>query len=389
MRLNKAALWAFCVGIVLFWCGLYLFVPILAVYSRAKGASMALVGLITGSYGLTQLILRIPLGAASDRLGWRKPFVLAGFIVVILSCLGLAWSPTPEWILVFRGLSGVAASAWVAVTVLLAGFFPPDKAVQATSVLTFCAALGQLLSTTAGGWIADRWGWTMPFRGGAVLAAVGILFALPLPEKRTPPASRLTWQRFRHVATVPSLILVSLLAAVSQYASHTTVQGFVPLYATQLGASRTVLGWLSSAALIPSTTMSLFAAGIASRIGGRRAVGLGLLVVFAAVFVVPWVRTIPMLIVARIVHGLGTGLAYPVAMGLSIRTVPQEERASAMGIFQAVYAVGMFVGPALSGLIAQWWGLNAVFWSTGLLCLGAGVPTLAEISLRRETQPAS
>lgn len=371
MKSNKTTLALFCIGIFLFWAGLYLYVPILSVYSKAKGASLSLVGLIAGSYGLTQLIFRIPLGAASDRLGVRKPFVLAWFLVIIASCLGLAWAPTPEWIFIFRALSGVAASVWVMVTVMFAGFFPPDKAVHATGLLSFLSGAGQMAATTAGGWVADQWGWIAPFAGGAILAGAGLIFSLPLPEQRTPSANRLTLKRFLHVATIPTLILVSLVSALDQYSFHTTLQGFIPLYAADLGASATVLGWLTSATLIPYVITSLWAARIGARIGEKRTVAIGLLVVCLAVAVVPWIKTVPLLILTRIIHGLGRGITYPITMGLSIKSVAQEERASAMGIFQAIYALGMFAGPTLSGIVADRWGMSAVFWTSAAVSLGA------------------
>ena len=369
MKRDRVAYVLFCIGIVLFWAGLYLFVPILSVYSKTKGATLAMIGLITGSYGVTQLLFRIPMGIASDKLGLRKPFVLAGFVIIVASCLGLAWAPTPGGIFAFRALSGIAASVWVMVTVLFAGFFPPGQAVQATSMVNFFSGLGQMGATGAGGWVADTWGWAAPFLGGGLLAIAGLLCTLPIKEKRTPRANRLTWQRFRHVITMPSLIIISLIAAFDQYALHTTLQGFVPLYATDLGASKTVLGWLASLTLGANVLMSLVAARFAPRIGERRAIRIGLVIVFAAVVSIPWARTVPLLIALRILHGLGRGLVYPVAMGLSIKSVPQEERASAMGIFQAIYALGMFAGPTISGFVAQSWGLNAVFWSTSAFSL--------------------
>ena len=113
MKSSKLTLTLFCIGIVLFWAGLYLYVPTLSVYSKGKGASLSLVGLIAGSYGLAQLIFRVPLGAASDRLGLRKPFVLAGFLVIIASCLGLAWAPTPEWYVAEDDLPALTVGARV------------------------------------------------------------------------------------------------------------------------------------------------------------------------------------------------------------------------------------------------------------------------------------
>jgi MFS family permease len=81
--------------IYLFWFSLYLFVPILSVYARSVGASLSMVGLIVSSYGLTQLLVRIPIGMLSDHLGRRRPFVTAAFIIVVVSVVGLALSPNP------------------------------------------------------------------------------------------------------------------------------------------------------------------------------------------------------------------------------------------------------------------------------------------------------
>lgn len=59
----------------LYWSSMYLYVPILAVQARDLGASMGLIGLIVGSYGLAQLMLRFPLGkrtaqARSEFVSW-------------------------------------------------------------------------------------------------------------------------------------------------------------------------------------------------------------------------------------------------------------------------------------------------------------------------------
>ena len=40
-----------------------------------------------------------------------------------------------------------------------------------------------------------------------------------------------------------------------------------------------------------------------------------------------------------------------------------------MGAYQAFYAIGMFLGPALSGLIVNLFGINAIFWLSSLITL--------------------
>jgi len=56
-------------------------------------------------------------------------------------------------------------------------------------------------------------------------------------------------------------------------------------------------------------------------------------------------------------------------MGLSIQSVPRQQQATAMGFFQSLYAIGMSLGPILSGACAQKVGLSSVFVLNGGLGL--------------------
>lgn len=59
----------------------------------------------------------------------------------------------------------------------------------------------------------------------------------------------------------------------------------------------------------------------------------------------------------------------PILMNLAIQAVSAPDRVSAMGISQASYAFGMFVGPLASGIVADVLGLDAVFILSGRLSL--------------------
>ena len=56
-------------------------------------------------------------------------------------------------------------------------------------------------------------------------------------------------------------------------------------------------------------------------------------------------------------------------MGMSIEQVAEAERATAMRLHQAVYAIGMFLGPWLSGILADALGIRPMFLVTCLACL--------------------
>ena len=62
--------------------GLFLILPVFAVHAPtlAGGDNLTLVGIALGAYGLSQAILQIPFGMASDRWG-RKPVIYVGLLI--------------------------------------------------------------------------------------------------------------------------------------------------------------------------------------------------------------------------------------------------------------------------------------------------------------------
>jgi MFS family permease len=354
----------------LFWTALYVYVPILAPYARDMNGSMTVVGFIIASYGFMQLLFRIPLGIWSDRTGRRKPFLHASLLMLAGSALGLAWSPTPEWMIAARALGGLAACSWVVWSVMYVGFFPKDRMTAAMSHLAVCSALGQMVSTYAGGWIADIYGWTTPFYIGAVLSGLSILVLMMVPDAVRSHGPKLTWTRIVSIGTTRSLLTVALISALGQYVTFITIFGFTPVYAADIGADRAQLGMMTLIGLA-GQTVAAYASGVwcAPRWGMRPVLVVGFIIVGTGTVMIPYSETVLMLYLAQLVGGLGRGLISPILMTLAVQSIPPEERGTAMGVYQAVYAIGMFSGPALGGVLGDWIGLSGVFLSTGLVCV--------------------
>ena len=93
---HRLLLAAYSVAVSCFWAAQHVYSAFLPVYAKDIGASLTLVGIVVAGYGFVQSVLRIPLGMISDRWRRRKPCVLAGFTIIVVSCLVLASSPTPE-----------------------------------------------------------------------------------------------------------------------------------------------------------------------------------------------------------------------------------------------------------------------------------------------------
>lgn len=62
-------------------------------------------------------------------------------------------------------------------------------------------------------------------------------------------------------------------------------------------------------------------------------------------------------------------------MGLSIKRIAENRRATAMGFFQSIYGLGVLLGPVLVGISSNLGGLNIGFWFTGIIGFIAAVLT--------------
>jgi MFS family permease len=370
-------------AIFLFWASLYMYVPILPTHARALGAAEDQIGLILGSYGMTQLFLRLPLGLLSDRLGRKKVFALLGTALVGVSGLGLALAKTPMALFAFRAVSGGAATAWVTISVLYNSHFPIEHAVRTSAQLNFLGAVGQILAMSTGGYLAQRFGATATFWSSLILSAPVLLAFSVGRDVRARPGLGITWRQFGKAITTPRLLLVSGLAACSQYALFGTSLGFAVVRAQDLGASDAQLGILTTAVQV-AKAIPMLALGLRGRPrSGRWMTVIGLSLIAAPLFVFPVLTRFHLLVVCQAVIGLGVGIAFPVLMGLALQSVEPEARASAMGVFQSVYAIGMTLGPVISGGVARAWGITAVYLTTGGLLAVAVAVAAISLCVRR------
>lgn len=352
-----------------FWAAIYFYAPVLPVYAESLGANLAAVGIIGAAYALPQLIFRIPLGMWSDSLGQRKPLVIGGIIMVLLGALGLWISPNSWSLSLSRGLVGVGAASWVVFTIYAVSFYPEHSTPQVVGILNFIVSAAMTITTALGGLVADTCGEKTAFLTAAIFAFVALVFVLFASENRISKTQSLSWEGFKQVARRPLLIAVSIMGILLFFAEFMSVWGFVPVYAARIGASNTELGILTMLASGVSMAGSLVVAPMIRRRGNIFTLVLGSAMLGLSLLAVPFIHNIHLLDVSQMFNGLGWGMLATQLMALSIHNTTSQQRATAMGFFQAMYAIGMLTGPLVSGFLADNFGLEVIFYSSSAICL--------------------
>lgn len=98
--------------------GLFMVLPVLALNApQYSGATAATIGLCLGIYGLTQGILQIPFGIASDRFG-RKPLIIIGILLFVAGSVIAAQAHTVYQLMLGRAVQGAGAVAGVILSLI-------------------------------------------------------------------------------------------------------------------------------------------------------------------------------------------------------------------------------------------------------------------------------
>lgn len=368
----------FIAATLLYWASLYTYVPTFTAYLASMGASNKMSGLIVGSYGFVQMLLRIPVGILSDRFHKRRLFISLGLLVSLFSALGLLLAKSVILILIFRALAGAAAATWVDFTILYASYFRHDETSKAMGSINAYTTLGQTIAMLAGGYFSGLFGWGAPFAMAIGIAMIGFVISFKLFEKYDKHSEALNFKQVVNVAGNKTLLMVSGLAILSQVITFATVFGFTPLFADQqLHISKFDMGLLTVFSSLPSAFSAWLAGGIFTKwLGEKRVILLGFILTGLFTVSIPFTNSFVILLLTQTIASFGRGLSFPMLMSLSIKDVEPSRRATAMGFFQAIYGLGMFMGPVIMGIMGDAFDFKQGFIVLGILAFVTACLTL-------------
>ncbi len=141
----------------------------------------------------------------------------------------------------------------------------------------------------------------------------------------------------------------------------TIVTVAIPRMQEDLGADLTGLLWVTSAYLLAYAVPLLITGRLGDRLGLKSVYLVGLVVFTASSLWCGLAGSVEMLIVARVVQGLGAGMMTPQTMSMITRMFSPQRRGQAMAVWGATAGVASLVGPVLGGLLVDGPGWEWIF----------------------------
>lgn len=355
------------VGTFFFWASLYLYVPILPNYSKDLGASSAMIGYIVASYAIGQIILRIPLGLAVDIWG-TKIFSILTMLCSALGSLGLLISDGPIDIFFARLITGIAGAGWVAISLLFASQFKKQLLHYASSFMMGINGVAITISTLLSGRLSDFYGDKTPFFASLIVSILGMII-LFWAKNEKPKKIKISRKKITNILKNDVLLRISAIAIGFHFVTFGVNFGFLPILIENLGGTKTNIGDITTLSQLAGITGMALSAWFISRIGIRKTMVLGSSCMIVSLIFISYMEDLSIIAGLQFLSGFGRGILYTLTITLILFNFEDNSRGLAMGAYQAYYALGMFLGPAVSGIIVNSFGINAIFWLSSLITL--------------------
>ena len=345
----------------LFWFAQYVYIPYQATYLSSIGVASSYVGIIVGAYGFSQLILRMPVGLMADIKGKHKPFIMTGVLLAGTASLFRFFSPNELGFFIASLLSGFSSAMWISFMVLYFSCFSKEEQQKASSIIVAANNIGILAGFVAGTLLHDRYGIRFLCILSVLAAVPALIFSLLIrePERSLNP---LPVKKLVLVYADKRLILFSLLALVQQGIQMSTSMSFTTQVAQKCGAGSIQIGICSIIYILAAVLSSYFASSKIAQIGGAPFwIPAIFLCLTAYCFLVPILPSVEWIWIVQILSGLSTGILFSFCTSEAMKGVPSSKASTAMGYYQAIYAIGMTVFPVMTGIIAKIENIGSAF----------------------------
>jgi len=351
--------------------GLFIVLPVLSVYAlQFDDANELLIGIAIGGYAATQMLLQVPFGMLSDKIG-RKITLTIGLVIFIIGSLVCAFSDDIYMLIFGRLLQGAGAIGAVAVA-MISDMIKEEIRAKAMAIMGGSIAMTFALSMVLGPLISGFWGIDKLFLITAVCAAIAIIVLLTKVED--PP--KITHEYKSSKKDILKLLKDKNLMKMNitnmlQKGMMTLAFLTIPIMMVrEFDYPKTELWQV----YMPAMIFGIFAMGFSAVMGEKKkkpklVLIIGILMFGLSFAIMGFTNSATIFIVGVIVFFVGFNVHEPLLQSLASKYAKIHQKGAALGIFNSFGHFGTFTGALWGGHFLKWYGIEYIAVVVFVTCL--------------------
>lgn len=351
--------------------GLFIVLPVLSVYAlHLEGSNEFLVGITIGGYAATQMLLQIPFGIMSDKIG-RKITIFIGLVIFLIGSLICAYSETIYGLMIGRFLQGAAAIGAVG-TAMISDMVKEEVRGHAMAIMGGCIAASFAISMMLGSVIGGYYGVDKLF---FITAALSI-FAIIVLYTKVPNPPKIVHHygadetELKHILKDKNLMNMNITNML-QKGMMTLAFMVIPIIMVQeFGFAKKEL-WM---VYLPAMVFGVLAMGPSAILGEKKHRSKEMLMIGVAFFAISYVmmgyaHAAPWFIVGVVIFFIGFNMHEPLMQSMASKYAKVHQKGAALGVFNTFGYAGTFIGGVFGGYFLQHFGIKEIAWVIFITCI--------------------
>lgn len=158
------------------------------------------------------------------------------------------------------------------------------------------------------------------------------------------------------------VLLIAILAGFITPFDGSAVNIALPAIGAEFHMDAIALSWVSTAYLLASAIFLVPFGKIADIYGRKKIFLIGIVIFAAASFTMTLVASSGMLIMIRVLQGIGSSMIFGTAVAILTSVFPPGERGKVLGIYITAVYIGLSTGPFLGGILTEVFGWRSIFY---------------------------
>ncbi|WP_240468637.1 MFS transporter [Gracilibacillus sp. YIM 98692] len=346
-----------CLANFFIFLGFQMTLPTIPLFVQHLGGSDEFIGIITGIFTFSALILRPTAGHALESKG-RQYVYMIGLGIFVISIGSYAFITSIVFLFIMRCVQGLGwGFSTTATGTIATDLIPQSRRGEGMGYFglsgNIALAFGPALGLTLYGYIS----FTMLFLICSALGLVAFLLSSLIAYKPVDPeAKKVTAPRFdvlEKKALRPSLLLFFITTCFGGIAS------FLPLYAEQEDVAGIEVYFFVFAIFLMITRT--FAGQLYDRKGHIVVFLPGTISILTAMVLLSWLPNSFVLFLAAALYGLGFGTVQPALQAWAVNQAPDNRKGMANATFFSFFDMGVGVGAIGFGFIASAFGYRYIY----------------------------
>ena len=329
--------------------------PIIPLFARGRGASVAAAALVVAMRGLGTMLFDLPSGVVVSRFG-DKGAMVAGTALVAVVAIGASLSRS---IVVLAALILVMGGGWafwqVARLAYVSEVTPLGQRGRALSLLGGVSRAGTFVGPILGGFLGEHYGLESAFYAQAAMgvAASALMFNVvrKTSDSEEPRGRGAAGHLLATVVEHRRIFLSAGAAVVALQMVRQCRDVFLPLWGDSIGLDVAQIGLVYGASSFIDAGMFYPVGHVMDRWGRKWAGVPSLLTLSLGLLILPVTTELYGFTLVAMLTGIGNGLGPGIVMTLGADFSPEGRRGEFLGVWRFISDVGSAGGPLVVSFI--------------------------------------